>query len=129
MTERGKRFMPGEFYTERDIVDLVRGGARRLELKEGDRMTDLARDRAAKEGLEIVGPYEIPEQAARRAASTRYAAQGQGEAPLPSAESEGDPSEIHQRVRKAVISKLGDQVDTPLLDDIIRRVMRQVGRR
>lgn len=121
--------MRGEFYTERDIVDLVRSGARRLRLNEGDRMTDLARDRAAKEGLEIVGPYEIPEQAARRAASTRYAAQGQGEAPLPRSQAPGGDSDIHQRVRKAVVSKLGDQVDTPLLDDIIRRVLRQVRRR
>lgn len=119
--------MRGEFYTERDIVDLVRGGARRLKLKEGDRMTDLARDRAAKEGLQIVGPYEIPEQAARRAASTRYAEQGQGEAPLPQSEAGGEGSDIHRRVRQAVIAKLGDQVDTPLLDHIIRRVVRQVG--
>lgn len=119
--------MRGEFYTEHDIVDLVRSGARRIELKEGDRMTDLARERAAKEGLKIVGPYEIPEQAARQAASQRYAAQGQGEAPLPRSGTEGGG--LHARVRKAVIAKLGDPVDTPLLDDIIRRVLRQVGGR
>lgn len=120
--------MRGEFYTENDIIDLVRSGTRQLRLDEGDRMTDLARDRAAKEGLVIVGPHEVPEEAARAAASTRYAAQGQGEAPLPEGDSSASSSDLHQRVRKAVIAKLGDDVDTPLLDDIIQRVLRQVGR-
>lgn len=120
--------MQGEFYTERDIVDLVREGKRRLELKPDDRITDLARERAEKEGLAISGLYEIPEQAARRVASTRYAAQGQGEAPKTGSgsDSASSHSDIHQRVRKAVIAKLGDDVDTPLLDDIIRRVLRQL---
>lgn len=120
--------MRGEFYTEHDIVDLALSGARQLRLQEGDRMTDLARERAAQEGIQIVGPYEIPEEAARAAASKRYAAQGQGEAPLPDESSSGSHSNLHQRVRKAVIAKLGDDVDTPLLDDIITRVLRQVGR-
>lgn len=123
--------MRGEFYTERDIVDMLRDGVRQLELNESDRMTALARERAAKQGLKIIGPNEAaPEQAAREAAATRYAAQGQGEAPLP----QSGPSDysrpdanLHQRVRKAVIAKLGDDVDTPLLDDIIRRVLHQVG--
>lgn len=118
--------MRGEIYTERDIVDLVRQGARRLELAEGDRLTDLARERARKEGLELVGATEIPEQAARRAAAARYA-----QAPAEKKRGRGSPeanSDLRSKVRTAVLAKLGSSVDPHLVDDIIGRVLRQLGR-
>lgn len=117
--------MRGEFYTERDIVDLVRQGHRQLRLQAGDRMTDLARERARKEGVQLIGQSEVPEQAAREAAAVRYA-QVQAEGSSHSA-SGSDTGEIHQRVRKAVIGKLGGSVDEALLDRVIGRVLDQLG--
>ncbi len=124
--------MQGEFYTERDIVDLVRQGERQLRLQEGDRMTDLARERAEKEGLTIVGAYQIPEQAAREAASTRYAERGQGSAPpLHPRERAAPPSgyrpELREHVQRAVKARLGESVDEGLINRVIDRVMDQVG--
>jgi hypothetical protein len=118
--------MRGEFYTERDIVDLVRSGARQLEMKPGDRMTDLARDRANKEGLLIVGPYEAPFQAARLASAVRYS-QERGSPEAPAEERKMDGRSIQDRVSKAVKARLGDQVDSSLLDRVIQRVLEQVG--
>jgi hypothetical protein len=117
--------MRGEFYTERDIVDLVRQGTRQLKLHEGDRMTDLARERARKEGVQLLGAAEIPEQAAREAAAVRYAQdRGTGEKPADGRAADG---EIHQRVRKAVIGHLGGSVDGAMLDRVIGRVLDQLG--
>jgi hypothetical protein len=36
-------------------------------------------------------------------------------------------SDVEQRIRSAVIAKLGDQVDAKLLDNIIQRVVKGVG--
>lgn len=119
--------MQGEFYTERDIADLVRSGQRELHLSPQDRMTDLARERAAKEGLKITGAYRIPEQAAREAASTRYAEvkpeDHSGERSRPSPERE----QLRSRIRRGVIAKLGSSVDNDMLDDVIDRVLTQLG--
>lgn len=121
--------MKGEFYTERDVVDLIRSGKRELYLGDEDRMTDLARDRAAKEGLQIVGPYQVPEQAAREAAATRYLATK----PEAAGQSRGRTEsvkrdELREKVRTAVIAKLGSSVDRALLDNVIDRVLHQLGR-
>ncbi|MGA9531135.1 MAG: hypothetical protein WBR18_00290 [Anaerolineales bacterium] len=117
--------MRGEFYTERDIVDLVRRGQRQLRLHEGDRMTDVARERAQKEGLQLVGEWKVPEQAAREAAAVRYA---QVQASTPSRETNtSNRGGVHQRVRQAVIDRLGTSVDEALLDRVIARVLDQLG--
>jgi hypothetical protein len=117
--------MRGEFYTERDIVDLVRQGHRQLQLRPGDRMTDLARERARKEGMQLVGEWRVPEQAAREAAAVRYAQARSDNAN--SEPSSGHQGEIHQRVRQAVIGRLGATVDQALLDRVIGRVLDQLG--
>ena len=118
--------MAGEFYTEADIVDLVRGGQRSLELKPGDRMTDLARERADKDGLLLLGASEIPEQAAREAAAARPQ-QPAPAAPVEAAGQTNRADKIRGRVRKAVIARMGKQVDGELLDRIIERVFVHVG--
>ena len=38
-----------------------------------------------------------------------------------------DTSAIEQRIRAAVIAKLGNQVDAKLLDNIIQRVVKSTG--
>lgn len=118
--------MRGKFYTERDIVDLIRAGARQLEMNPGDRMTDLARDRAQKEGLMIVGTYEAPFQAARLASSVRYSQQ-QASASLPPSRQSSDQHGIEARVASAVKAQLGEEVDHELIDRVVRRVLDQMG--
>ncbi len=112
--------MARTFYTERDIVDLVRQGVSHLKLELGDRITDVARERAIKEGLKLEWPDE-----ALTAAPHRYP-------PLKVARTRGartgSPStELHDRVRASVIAKLGGEADPGLVDDIIQRVFRQLG--
>ena len=115
----------GEFYTELDIIDLARAGQRELRLGPADRMTDLARERAQKEGIALLGAYEIPEQAARQAAAARYAP-----APEQTPADSQPPVEANatrRRVRRAVVDKLGGQVDPELLNRILDRVLDQLG--
>lgn len=120
--------MRGEFYTERDIVDLVRSGVYELHVGDEDRITDLARDRAAKEGLQILGPYKIPEQAAREAAATRYLAAKPEDRHAQEPSRAPERQDLRARVRKAVIAKLGNSIDEALLDDVIERVFQKLGR-
>ena len=112
----------GEFYTEIDIIDMVRAGNRSLVLNEEDRITDVARERALKEGIQISRP---PLEAAKR---PEY------RAPAMSSKSQSSPSgssskrgDIQQRVRKAVQSTLGETVDPQVIDGVIRRVLDQLG--
>lgn len=119
--------MRGEFYTERDIVDLVRRGVRSLELREGDRITDLARERARKEGLKIIWPDEAAEAPPHRhpPVATR-----RGPAPRPAAAAPsggGEAEALRQRVRASVLARLGPEVDPALVDEVIRRVLDRLG--
>lgn len=121
--------MHGEFYTERDIEDLIRAGHSSLQLNQGDRLTDLARERARKGGLQLLGPHEASSQVARQAAAVRYA---QESAPTKSAlvtskATQQQSGQLHQRIKKAVIAKLGNSADPDLLDRIISRVLDQMG--
>ncbi|MFP3853223.1 MAG: hypothetical protein ACLFWD_02895 [Anaerolineales bacterium] len=122
--------MRGEFYTERDIEDMIRKGQTSLQLGEQDRITDLARERAEKDGLQLLGPHESSSQVARQAASVRYAQQPEPQTSKlkppakPVSQGHGD---LHQRIKGSVMAKLGDSVDPKLLDVVIRRVLDQLG--
>ncbi len=91
--------MPRQHFTERDVIDLHAQGVAVLELGPEDRLTDLARERAAALGMTVV----------RR-------------------EAEAGSSDLHQKVRRAVIARLGDSVDGELIDRVIRRVLHALGR-
>jgi hypothetical protein len=121
--------MNGTFYTERDIEDLLRAGHTSLQLRQGDRMTDLARERARKGGLELRGPHESSSQVARQAASVRYAQETASDEPAasPNPGSSKPQNELHQRIKKSVIAKLGQSAEPELLDRIISRVLDQMG--
>lgn len=106
--------MTGQFVTERDIQDLILQGAKSIELGPQDRMTDLARERAVAAGLQIV----------RRGGPRVTATIGSGGKPE-SFESAGP--DLPTRVRQSVLAKLGEPVDADLLDQIIRRVLDQLG--
>lgn len=126
------------FYTETDIEDMVKRGVMTLEVNDNVVLTDLAYEKANRLGMRLarerpdnppsapVRPY-IAQTGARpsspaggRQAPTQ-AATGAATPPAP------DSKELHQRIKNAVIARLGSQVDPNLLDVIIRRVLGQTG--
>ncbi len=133
--------MPKVFYTEKDIEDLVHRGVLSLEVNDNVVLTDLAYEKANRLGMKLVRdkpdnppaapvrPYigakpspRQPEPAFQ--APARPAAQPVPAAPATSAAAE---SELQQRIRTAVIARMGNQVDSKLLDVIIQRVLANTG--
>jgi hypothetical protein len=142
--------MPKEFYTEKDIEDLFHRGVRSLKVTENVVLTELAYEKAKRLDFQLitdradnppaapVRPY-ISEQQTRRPVETIRPAAPAGESqprpasPPPGLEvSTGGPeeqkeSDVEQRIRSAVLARLGNQVDAKLLDNIIHRVVKSVG--
>jgi hypothetical protein len=141
--------MPKQFYTEMDIEDLVRRGTKSLQVTDEVVLTELAYEKARRLGLQLVTnlPDTPPAAPVRPYLSESQPAQARPEmspvspttsqpalreAPLwgSPAISQGEKekaSDIEQRIRSAVIAKLGDQVDAKLLDNIIHRVVKSTG--
>ena len=130
--------MPKTFYTERDIEDLARRGV--ISLLEDDDvvLTDYAREKATRLGIEIVHKYDQPPSAPQRPYITAMVSPsaampgitaatpgstGQVSPPRSSAGSDA----LYENVRSEVMARLGDSVDPQLLDTIIRRVLQNVG--
>jgi len=121
--------MPKTFYTERDIEDLARQGITALEVDDDIVLTDLARDKAMRLGVELIRAHDKPPAAPERP----YIAKQYAKPVSPSASSTqaasqqaASSSDLHQRGRQAVISRLGDSVDQALLDTIITRVLQNI---
>jgi hypothetical protein len=130
--------MPKTFYTERDIEDLARRGV--ISLLEDDDvvLTDIAREKAMRLGIEIVHKYDQPPSAPQRpyiAAMVSPSATKPGSTTSASGSiSQASPSrpspssdDLYESVRSEVMARLGDSVDPQLLDTIIRRVLQNVG--
>jgi hypothetical protein len=119
--------MPKTFYTERDIEDLARQGVAALEIDDDVVLTDLARDRAMRLGVDLIREHDKPPAAPERpyiapqapSASSKVSASTVGSTPASSVD-------LHQRVRTAVVARLGDSVDPKLLDTIITRVLQNI---
>ncbi len=122
--------MPKEFYTEKDIEDLVKRGVMSLEVNDNSVLTDLAYEKANRLGMKLirsqadnppgapVRPYLSEKVAARPAMAAASAA-------TPAVQSaQGD---MPGRIRSAVLAKLGTQVDPVMLDSIIERVLKSTG--
>lgn len=118
--------MAKTFYTERDIEDLARQGVKSLVVSDDVVVTDLAREKARRLGVELLNERDSrPASAPARP----YIA----EIPSPAA---GTPavkpivggSDLETRVFSAVKGKLGDQVDEALLRTIVKRVLKSLGR-
>jgi hypothetical protein len=122
--------MPREFYTEKDIEDLVKRGVLSLEVNENTVLTELAYEKAHRLGMKLVSsrpdnppgapvrPYLSEKLAAHPASpvvSVAYPATQAAEGDLPG------------RIRSAVLAKLGTQVDPALLNVIIERVLKSTG--
>ncbi len=146
--------MPKEFYTERDIEDMVKRGIMSLELNDNVVLTDMAYEKANRLGMRLVRdkpenppgapvrPYIAQNQNQSRPASSAGAyPAGSSHAPAQFSSPGGgsgvpspvvpppqvDGAELRQRIRTAVIARLGNQVDPGLLDVIITRVLQSTG--
>ena len=120
--------MPKTFYTERDIEDLAQRGVITLVVDDDVVLTDLARDKAMKLGIELLRekPPSAPERPYITKMTSPSAAQPRIEAvpdqpPDEPARKTGD--ELYQKVFDAASARLGSAVDPKLLETIIRRVL------
>src|SRR5512141_1748835 len=103
---------------------MVRRGVQSLVLNDNVVLTDLAYEEAKKQGMQLV--REKPQSAspsAARAASTPNGQQTQPPAAPAAPAPQADVSALHQKIRSAVISGLGNKVDPGLVDVIISRVL------
>jgi hypothetical protein len=112
--------MAKNFYTERDIEDMVRRGERTLVINDDVVLTDLAYETAHKLNVELVQQHDTPPGVPIRPYFTR------SDAALSAAPAAMPPSarveSIKQRVKNAVKERLGSQVEDAVLDRIIERV-------
>jgi hypothetical protein len=127
--------MPKQFYTEKDIEDMVQHGVKSLQVTDEVVLTELAYEKARRLGLQLVTnapdtppaapvrPYLAENKPVQAKPVTDSVSQA---APQPQP-SKPDTAAIEQRIRSAVIAKLGNQVDVQLLDNIIHRVVRSTG--
>jgi chorismate synthase len=90
--------MPKTFYTERDILELVKRGVTALDVNDDVVLTDLAVEQALRAGIRLVRT---------------------------SGDSVGAEAALAHRVKAAVIARLGDQVDAKLLEAVVTRVVSQ----
>ncbi len=123
--------MPKTFYTDHDIEDMVARGVRSLVVDDDVVLTDLAREKALKLGLELL--REEPPSAPERpyiakftspSATVQTPAVPKIEQPAPSPKSGGD--DLYQKIYEASLARLGNTVDPKLLETIVRRVLNTV---
>ncbi len=124
--------MPKQFYSERDIEDLVKRGTMTLEINDQVVLTDLAYEKADRLGLQLVkepaGRPENPPGAPVRPYLSQANLPPVQKASVPTAPApRPEPNSMQQRIHSAVISRLGTQIDPNLLDLIITRVLRSTG--
>ena len=134
--------MPKTFYTEKDIEDLFNSGTRSLQVDNDVILTELAYEKAKRLGLQLISdaadnppsapvrPYLSDGQTAHaKPAVSSVSPVVSQPAPsiTPSVSQKERENAIEQRIRSAVIVKLGNQVDAKLLDNIIHRVVKGIG--
>jgi hypothetical protein len=118
--------MAKKFYTERDIEDLYNRGQMTLEMCEDVVLTELAFEKAERLGLKLLQPHQLPPAAPVRP----YLSQPVqvDTKPCECCEKKSlDDEEMRQRIRDSVKAKLGNQIDSALLETIITRVLNNVG--
>jgi len=123
--------MPKTFYTERDIEDLSQRGVISLVVDDDVVLTDLARDKAMRLGIELVReqPPCAPERPYIAKLTSPSATQPFGDQPSRQSAPTSNPKpgdDVYQKVYDAAIARLGSSVDPKLLETIIRRVLQTV---
>jgi hypothetical protein len=131
--------MPKLFYTEKDIEDLYQKGTRSLQITDEVVLTELAYEKARQLGFDLITdradtPPAAPVRPYLSEASTpRVKPTVTPVAPAMTQPGRSAPARdvnvlpVEQRIRSAVIAKLGDQVDAKLLNNIIHRVVKGMG--
>jgi hypothetical protein len=120
--------MPKVFYTEKDIEDLVKQGILSLEAGDNVVLTDLAYEKANRLGMKLVRDKpDTPPAAPIRPYIAQPAPHQQTEAVPETVATRLAESDLPQRIRSAVLARLGSQVDPALLDAIIQRVLASTG--
>ncbi|MCW5878978.1 MAG: hypothetical protein KIS80_08960 [Anaerolineales bacterium] len=132
------------FYTERDIEDLARQGVTSLTVTDDVVITDLAREKARRVGLQLIGERDSRPASAPARPYLSDVASPAASAPAPPAAASApvhkphitpvapsgslSSAELEARIFTAVKAKLGSQVDDALLRTIVQRVLRSLGR-
>lgn len=127
--------MPKEFYTEKDIEDMFRRGILLLEVTDNVVLTELAYEKANRLGMKLLqSKADNPPSAPVRPYLSQPQGGGTTSSPTSFSTSPASPavasasgSDLHARIRSAVIARLGTQVDSNLLDVIIKRVLSSTG--
>lgn len=119
--------MAKEFYTERDIEDMFKRGSMSLNVTENVVLTELAYEKANRLGMQLVRSQpDNPPCAPVRP----YLTQKTGPAApvaLNNLSTEQRERDLQTRIRQAVVTRMGNQVDPELLDVIIQRVLTSTG--
>jgi hypothetical protein len=118
--------MAKTFYTERDIEDFANRGELSLVVSEDVVLTELAFEKAERLGVKLIQPNQLPPSAPIRPYLSQPAPTKKT-CPECADRSSSNEEELRQRIRNAVKTKLGNQVDSTLLDTIITRVLNNVG--
>jgi hypothetical protein len=130
--------MAKSFYTERDIVDLIRQGVRSLIVDDDVVLTDLAYEKARGLGMELLRQDDQPPGAPVRPYIAKLASpsasvtsdigtpKSSTPAQLQSIPVPAAKDDLQQRVYQAALARLGDSVDPTLLEIIVQRVLKSV---
>jgi len=116
--------MPKTFYTERDIEDLARRGVTSVTVTDEVVLTELAREKAERLGVVLIREHDTPPSAPVRPYIANPPRAGVGSSPQQNPPTKAD---LREKVRQAVIARLGSEVDRNLLETIINRVLDSVG--
>ena len=129
------------FYTEKDIEELFKSGTTSLQVKDNVSLTDLAYEKAKRLGMQLLfDDVDLPPiapirpdlsngspQAASDASAKPNVDSATSAAIQPALSQAEKGNAIAQRIRSAVLARLGNQVDAKLLDSIIQRVVKATG--
>jgi hypothetical protein len=119
--------MPKIFYTERDVEDLYHSGVMTLVVNDDVVVTDLAREKARKLGLELVKEHDQPSSAPIRPYITKNVSPSAAPSLPQTPVTAPTVVDLESRVFEAVKAQVGDSVDPGLLRTIIQRVLKNVG--
>ncbi len=127
--------MAKEFYTEKDIEDMFKRGIQSLVVGDNVVLTELAYEKAARLGMKLIQdrPDNPPSAPVRPYLSQNLEPRPSASPVPPRPAAGGSPVvtsgevDLQQRIKSAVIARLGSQVDEKLLDVIIQRVLKSTG--
>ena len=121
--------MAKEFYTERDIEDMVKRGERSLIVNDDIVLTDLAYESARRLGVTLIQQDDTPPAAPVRPYINKVKTKPQASQPQPGMVSPQSSklAMIRENVKRAVRAKLGSNISDEILDRVIDRVAAELG--